>query len=297
MAANLSRKGVVLVLLAAMLWGTTGTTQGLAPSGVASSVIGASRLLVGGFVLLVIHLLKNGFHISDDSSSSSLPTSISLIYMLVGIITVAAYQVTFFYGVRLSGVAIGTVIAIGSSPLWAGVLGFFLMKDSPPRIWYISTLLSIAGLSFLVLTKNRDVTFSLSGVVLTLLAGLSYAAYALSAKMLLKRYRPDFIMAIFFLGGAVILSPVLFTHKMDWVFSLKGMIVIIHLGVFATGLSYVLFSRGLRHIPVSTASTLSLAEPLTAAILGVTLLGEVLTIFHIIGMTLVIISLLILAKH
>jgi len=107
MAVNSYRKGMILVLLAAMLWGTTGTTQGLAPSGVSSSIIGASRLLVGGFVLLVIHFIKNGFQISDNNNGS-LSITASLLYMLIGIITVAAYQITFFYGVRLSGVAIGT---------------------------------------------------------------------------------------------------------------------------------------------------------------------------------------------
>jgi len=147
----------------------------------------------------------------------------------------------------------------------------------------------------LVLTKNQYATFNLSGIVLTLLAGLSYAVYALSAKMLLKRYRPDFIMAIFFLGGAVILP--LFCLHITWSgISLKGMIVIIHLGVFATALSYFLFSRGKVYTCFHCFYP-SLAEPLTAAILGVMLLGEVLTIFHIIGMTFVIISLLILAKH
>jgi DME family drug/metabolite transporter len=48
----------------------------------------------------------------------------------------------------------------------------------------------------------------------------------------------------------------------------------LHLGIVATGLAYWLFVRGLEHIPVSSAVTLSLAEPMTAAVLGVVVVGE-----------------------
>ena len=50
--------------------------------------------------------------------------------------------------------------------------------------------------------------------------------------------------------------------------------MVLHLGIFATALAYILFGKGLRQTPVATAVTLSLAEPLTAAALGILVLGE-----------------------
>ncbi len=47
----------LLILLAAILWGTTGTSQGFAPSGAGSMSIGALRMVVGGGVMLVMALL------------------------------------------------------------------------------------------------------------------------------------------------------------------------------------------------------------------------------------------------
>jgi drug/metabolite transporter, DME family len=44
--------------------------------------------------------------------------------------------------------------------------------------------------------------------------------------------------------------------------------------VMTIALGYVLFARGLAGLPASTATTLTLAEPLTAMLLGVLLLGE-----------------------
>ena len=48
----------------------------------------------------------------------------------------------------------------------------------------------------------------------------------------------------------------------------------LHLGVLTVGLAYWLYGRGLRHLPVPTVVTLTLAEPLTASVLGVAVLGE-----------------------
>jgi DME family drug/metabolite transporter len=44
--------------------------------------------------------------------------------------------------------------------------------------------------------------------------------------------------------------------------------------VAATAIPYLLFAWGLRTTRVSTATTLSLAEPMTAASLGIIVLGE-----------------------
>ncbi len=57
---NVSTGGVWLILLAAMLWGTTGTSQALAPTGANPVVIGALRLAVGGAALLVLAWVRGG---------------------------------------------------------------------------------------------------------------------------------------------------------------------------------------------------------------------------------------------
>jgi len=61
---------------------------------------------------------------------------------------------------------------------------------------------------------------------------------------------------------------------MSWITSLQGLGVSLQLGIMATGIAYFLFAKGLTHVSSSTAVTLALAEPLTAALLGVFLLGE-----------------------
>ena len=58
----------------------------------------------------------------------------------------------------------------------------------------------------------------------------------------------------------------------------------------STGIAYLLFAKGLVHVSSSTAVTLSLVEPLTAALLGVFILGENLTNTSWLGIILLMIG-------
>jgi len=75
----------------------------------------------------------------------------------------------------------------------------------------------------------------------------------------------------------LLLSPLLFLFDLSWLFTSRGAGISLHLGVVATGIAYWLFAKGLSNVPSSTAVTLSLGEPLTAALLGVFVLGEQLS--------------------
>ena len=98
--------------------------------------------------------------------------------------------------------------------------------------------------------------------------------YAVAGKNLLDRHAPVAVAAVVFGGAGLVLSPLLVTADLSWVGSPRGALVALHLGLAATALAYVLFSAGLARTPVATAVTLTLAEPLTAAALGILLLSE-----------------------
>ena len=72
-------------------------------------------------------------------------------------------------------------------------------------------------------------------------------------------------MAVIFCSGALLLAPLFFTTDFTWLARPSGLGVTLHLGLVTVALAYSLFARGLRQLPVATAATLTLAEPLTAA--------------------------------
>jgi DME family drug/metabolite transporter len=133
-----------------------------------------------------------------------------------------------------------------------------------------------------------------TGVLLALAAGASYAGYTLSIKQLLPGNSSDAVIAVVFTLGGIFLVPFLFSSDLGWTFTPGGLFVVLHLGLVATALAYLLFARGLRSVPAVHAVTLSLAEPLTAAALGILVLREGLTLTAAIGMGLVLAGLVVL---
>jgi drug/metabolite transporter, DME family len=277
--------GAFLVLAAGILWGTTGTTQALAPAGATPITIGSIRLVVGGAVLMLLALCRGGFG----------PGRWPLFPTLFSSACVAAYQLCFFAAVSRTGVAVGTLVAIGSSPVIAGILGFLFRGERPGRAWGIATILALAGCGLLVCGGGAGVAVDAVGVCLALGAGASYACYTMGIKSLLPGRTPDAVMAVVFCLGAVLLSPLLFRSDLLWIATPKGITLALYLGVVVTALSYWLFARALRTVPVATAVTLSLAEPLTAALLGIAFLGERLTPTALCGIPLLFAGLAVLA--
>ncbi|HEX4866740.1 MAG TPA: EamA family transporter [Acidimicrobiales bacterium] len=288
-AATSERDGGLLVVAAAVLWGTTGTAQALGPDGASSIVVGASRNVVGALVLVAVAALRR--RLGD-------PRALPRRALLLGAGATAAYQLCFFGGVRLAGVAIGTVVGVGSGPVWGGLLGWLGRGERPSRRWLVATALALGGAALLATSQADDGgRVDLLGVVLALGAGLSYAAFALWSKDLTEEHDPDVAMTWVFVTSAVVLLPVGLVAGAGPLVSGSGLAMVLWLGVVSLAASYLLFGRGIRGVPVATATTLSLAEPLTAAALGVVVLDEGLSAQAVTGMALVFAALAALALH
>jgi len=282
-----SAAGVWFVLGAALLWGTTGTAQAFAPSGFDPMVIGALRLLVGGVALLGLALYRRELGRLRDWNW--LPLFMAAVFT-------ASYQLCFFAAVARTGVAVGTIVGIGSAPVIGGFLGRVFRGETLSRRWMIATSLALAGCSLLSLSGG-DIAIDPVGILLAVGAGAAYAAYTLMIKGLLEKHAPNAVMALVVCLGAILISPVLVNCELDWLLQPRSIGVVIHLGLATMALSYWLFARGLQTVQVATAVTLSLAEPMTAATLGIVLLGEQLNAQALTGISLIFAGLVVLVAR
>lgn len=272
-------KGPLLILLAGILWGTTGTTQAFAPESAHPVSIGAARLAVGGLFLMGIVLATGKLNMTNWPLKRVALASLSM----------AFYQPLFFTAVTRTGVAIGTVVAIGSAPILSGLIEWLFLRKRPNSIWWCSTFLSISG-CVLLFMNNESVHVDPVGLIMALGAGLSFAIYTLVSRELVVNRSPLSVVAVVFTLSAICLSPFLFLYDMSWIVSLRGAGVSLHLGIMATGIAYLLFAGGLIHVSSSTAVTLALAEPLTAALLGVFIVGEYLSVVSWMGVMLLMLG-------
>ena len=286
-APSSDQRARLLVVGAATLWGTNGTAQALGPDGASSVAVGATRNVVGALVLVAI-AASRGRLLGGAKDLERRP-------LLLAAAATAAYQLCFCGGVRLAGVAIGTVVGVGSGPVWGGLVGWLGRGERPGRRWVVATALALAGATLLATTTSDGEPVDPLGIALALGAGLTYALFALWSKGLTDRHDPDLVMTWVFALSAVALLPLGLVAGIGPLLSGRGLAMALWLGVVSLAASYLLFGRGIAGVAVATATTLSLAEPLTAATLGLVALDEDLTGAAVAGMALVFAGLAALA--
>ena len=274
-----------MILIAAMLWGTAGTAKSFA-SDVDSISMGVARLVIGGILLMAIAV------VTRKMTFKGWPVR----PLLIGGVAMALFQPFFFSAVELTGIAVGTVVSIGSAPVFSGMIEWLIFKIRPGRIWWLSTFLAITGCIILMFNTNA-ITVDPMGILAGLGAGISFASFTMSNSRLVRTHDPIASVAMIFCLSALLLSPFLFINDMSWMTETNGLLVALHIGVLATALAYFLFSNGLKFVKSSTAVTLSLAEPLTASLLGVFLVGETLDILSWVGLLMLLAGIVILVMQ
>lgn len=258
---------IAAVLVASILFGTTGTAQALGPTGASALSIGAIRLLLGAAALLAIAFLQR--------SASARPWRRHAPALLVGGVAVAIYQLGWFAGLRRTGVALGTVVGIGSGPILAGILHLVRGRRGLGRGWVLGTAATVIGSALLAARGAQARAADPLGILLVLGAVLGYVVSVEAAQHAIQRGLDSAgTMAGMFGAGAVLLAPILVLQPPGWLATTTGAAMALHLGLVTLALAYSLYGWGLRRLAVPTVVTLTLAEPLTAALLGTVVLGE-----------------------
>ncbi|WP_307072209.1 DMT family transporter [Streptomyces canus] len=262
--------GPAPILTAAVLWGTTGTASSLAPAGAPAAAIGCAGLALGGILLFL-----------TSRGARALPAACTRPerwLLVLGVLAVAGYPVTFYPAVARTGVAVTTVIALGSAPVFAGLLSWIIGQARPTARWTGATAAAVLGCTLLVLgpqLTGHASPMDLTGVALAACAGLSYAAYSLIGGRLITRGHPsNAVMGVLFGAAGLLVLPLVVFVDTHWLVTTRGATVAVYLALFTVYLAYRLFGHGLRHTPASVATSLTLAEPAVAAVLGVTVLDE-----------------------
>ena len=301
---------VTAVLLAAVCFGTTGTAQALGPEASAASV-GAARILIGGGALGVLAVIASfaGRRRGAVGTPAAPATGVgprhplpAWLLVAIGAAGVLAYQPAFFAGTAANGVAVGTVVALGSAPVITGGLDWAMRRRYPGHRWAVATAIATLGVGILAAatggagSAGAGVGADPLGLLASLGAGASYAVYTLAAKALLDRgWSGTASMGALFGVAAVFSIPLLATTDASWLATGPGLAMALWLGLVTTTVAYLLFGYGLGGLAPATVSTLTLAEPLTAGILGVALLWEALTAGALLGLLVLAVGIVVLA--
>jgi DME family drug/metabolite transporter len=261
-------RGLVLVALAAVSWGTTGSVSTVLAERAAATpvLVGLARTWVAGALLAGAAVLTGRVAVAREDRTRS---------VLMGL-AMAAYQVAFFSAVPRSGIAVAALVAICSAPLMiTAFAAAFLGERLSPRD-RAALVLGVLGTAFLLgapAPPGPPGGF-FAGVLLALAAGVAYAIYVVLAKASVARSAPLPLAATTFTVAAIVLTP-----SLAWIDAAGPQVAagwpwLLYLGGVATAGAYALHTAGLRWVPASVAGIVGLLEPVTATGLGVLVFGE-----------------------
>jgi DME family drug/metabolite transporter len=273
------RRGVLLLALTGVLWGSIGLVARLLQDRGQPAVTITFWRFVCASVLLVPLLGRTGLRALARHARR--PTRI--VAVAVGFMTA---QVLYFYAVRDVGVAIATLIALGLAPVVLTVTEAVAARTRPTARTLVSLALALVGLALVSAfgaPSAHAAPHPLAGIVEAAGCGFAYAATTSWSAALSRQLGPSTITFATSAVGAALLLPVV--AAVGWHVPRSGPTAagILWLAVVATVIAYGLFYAGLRSTPGSVAMILTLLEPVTAVVLAAALLGEALTVASVLG--------------
>jgi DME family drug/metabolite transporter len=210
-------------------------------------------------------------------------------WVLLGGIGVVVYPLAFYAGMRDAGVAVGNTVALGSGPLFAGVIEWLATKRRPTPRWFLALGIAGVGLVFVGVARGGTSEVGLSGVLLALIAGMAYALYSVAGSRVIAAGASfQGSMGSVFGAGALPLLVILSVTGGPLVTHVDNLTRGVYLALGPLVLAYLLFGYALTRASASLVTLVTLLEPVFATILAVVLLGEALPIIGWIGIALLV---------
>lgn len=264
--------GITFILIASVLWGTTGVSAQFAPE-VNAFAIGSGAMGIGGLLQAAIAWPYIKTHRQQLYQQRN--------WILLGALAVMLYPLAFYGSMRVANITIGTVISIGSAPFFSAMLEKIMDSFDVTMQWIIGAFLGVLGIVLLCLSTQHTTYSPISfsrisfGILLGLFAGFTYAFYSWAARHLMHHAIPSkAAMGSVFGVGGLFLLPVLLVTGGSYLHSWNNASVGIYMAIVPMFIGYNCFGYGLSFVPTSTATLITLIEPVVATILAVVIVGE-----------------------
>jgi drug/metabolite transporter (DMT)-like permease len=275
-------KGIVMIVLGGIFWGASGPMLEwiLVNSGMSVPSVLIIRLLLAG--LLILAFLK----IKGQKITLPLRQKVWVRQLVIfGVFGMLGVQYAFLASIDESNAVIATLFQF-LAPIYIIIFISFRQKTWPPIAQVLGIAVTFIGL-FLLLTNGTLAGFTLSKIALFwgIVVGLSFAFYTLYPVRLMQEWGVLLMVGWAMLIGGLALfamnSVTFFKelhHLLEW--RMTGMLVLV---IIVGTLAFVLFLTSMKYISPVETSVLSSFEPLTAMVISVLWLGQMLGIWQTTG--------------
>lgn len=286
-----SRPGILSVSASAILWGTVGiATQAIyRESDLTAVAVGFYRLAFAFPIVAFLCWKIVGKQIFQVTSRQYWKM------VLIGVM-LALYQVFFFSSIGYVGVAVATLVTLCTAPVLVSLFSMVVLKERLTGYTLIALLAALIGTVLLVgFPENADGQGNIAfGVALALGSASGYAIVALMGRAIASTCHPIHSTMVSFGAGAIFLLPLAAANVFSASYTSEIWGLILYVGLIPTAVAYTLFFFGMRSIKASTASILTMLEPLTATILAWAIFDEHLAPSGFIGALLLLAAMAVL---
>lgn len=289
---KMKKMSYFFVIVAAALWGTIGIfAKKLNQFGFIPEQVALIRAIGATLILGIFTLIQN-------KELLKIKPRDSIYFVGTGIFSFIFFNWCYFVAINKTSLSIAAIL-LYTAPAIVMVLSAILFKEKMTKIKIISLLLTFTGCIFVtafVQGAGQNITFG--GVLAGLGSGLGYALYSIFGRYALKKYDSITVTLYTFIFGIIGLIPFSDFKKMISILSnVEALYYALALGLFATVLPYLFYTKGLTHLETSKASIIATLEPIVATIIGVILYSEPLTFFKILGIFLVVYAVYIIREE
>ena len=285
------RRGITFVSISGILWGTIGiAAQAIyQQSEVSPLAVGFYRLALGFPVVALAcwYIVGKG--------ALKVKRRHYLKMAFIGVM-LALYQVSYFSAIGYVGVSIATLITLCTAPVIVSLASVIFLKEELTQYTLGALTLAVFGTGLLIGTPEAisHPNHLFIGIGLSLISAIGYATVALLSKSLAGDCHPIHSTTVSFGVGALILLPLVGFGGETSHYSVEVWGLLLYLGLVPTALGYILFFLGINYIKASTASILTMLEPLVAILLAWLLFSERLSPVSTIGGALLFIAIVVL---
>lgn len=287
---NKNAPGIVLIVVAAVFWGTMGIfVRKLSEYGFGSIQIVTIRLTLAALVFSVILLIKDrsGFKIS--------PKDIPL-FLGLGFGSILFFTVCYFSAINMMSLSTAAIL-LYTSPIWIMLMSVILFHEKLNGRKIAALILAFAGCVLVSGISGNGIT--LTGLLVGLGSGFGYGLYSILGTIALRRYSPFTVTTYTFLfasaGAWIICRPADMISKFSAAEHPLTLIPICILTAFITAvIPFLTYTLGLKSVEASKAGIIATIEPLVATLIGIVVFSEPLTVMSGCGIVLILSAVILL---
>ena len=277
-------KNVVLILASGTLWGFMGLfTRFMGRLGFSSAGTVIVRCGVACIMFGITLLLR-------DRKLFRIRFRDLWCFLGAGLCSLLFFTFCYFQAIRLTSLAAAAIL-LYTAPSMVMIMSLFIFKEKMTAPKTAALIMAFAGCCLVSGLGSGKLSLSPAGLIYGLCAGFGYALYSIFARLAMDRGYNSLTINFYSCllaaaGAAVIWGP---AEPVTLLFSgWKPLLLGLTMGGISCYLPYLMYTRGLASVEAGRASIMASVEPVVAALSGIIVFREKLTVTGALGILLVL---------